>query len=143
VVRLNLDVRADLAGIEAVRRRLANMRPALRDVADDLQRGQADRFRSVRFRPLSPAYAARKARLGLSTRPLAGGELERSVLGRGRYAVKRIADSVVEVGTSDPVARLHKAGTVTMPKRAPVVSPARQLRARLVQRLTEHILDGR
>jgi phage gpG-like protein len=142
-VRLNLDVDADLAELDLMRRRLANARGVLEVVADDLQTAQAERFTSVRFRPLTPQYAARKARRGLSTRPLAGGELERSVLGRGHYAVRRVGDDVAEVGTANPVARIHKAGTARMPKRAPVVSPTKRVRAGLTERIRAHVLDGR
>jgi phage gpG-like protein len=142
-VRLNIDVDPDLHGLELIRRRLANARPALARIADDLQEGQAARFQNVRFKPLGAAYAARKARAGLSIRPLAGGELERSVLGRGQYAVRRIGNDLVEVGTSNPVARIHKVGTKHMPKRAPVASPSKKLRERLTQRLSDHVLDGR
>ena len=69
---LNLDVRVSAAASRLVRRRLGDLRPALRVAADELQQAQQDRFRQVRFAPLNPSTAARKARAG-PVDPSAGG----------------------------------------------------------------------
>lgn len=145
--RVRLDVDAATVGIGMVRSRLARMRPALEAVADELQDAQAERFTSVRFRRLSPAYARRKARRGLSSRPLTGGDLERDVLGRGPHSIKRIGREDVAVGVGNPVARIHKAGRKAggrggqMPRRAPIASPSRQVRERLLARIRDHVLN--
>jgi hypothetical protein len=139
-VRLSIDLDSDLRGIVAVAARAGNLRPALERAADDMQEANADHIRRARFKPLSVEHARQKARRGLSTRPLLGGELERSVAGRGRFAVRKVDVDEVRVGTKDPVANLHKAGTKRMPARPPVkLTPA--LRRLLVRRLTAHVLD--
>jgi hypothetical protein len=139
-VRLSIDLDSDLRGIAAVAARAGNLRPMLERAADDIQQANTDHIRKARFKPLSAEQARRKARRGLSTRPLLGGELERSVAGRGRFAVRRVDVHEVRVGTKDPVANLHKAGTKRMPARPPVrLTPG--LRRLLIQRLTAHVLD--
>ena len=143
MARLGLDVDVDSSGLARIQQRLQRARPALERIADDLQETQAARFDSTRFRKLNPVYERLKASRGLPRRPLAGGKLDRSVHGRGQYAVRRVGDDLVEVGTRDPVARLHRAGTTNMPRRNPVANPTKQVKGRLVERLRTHVLDDR
>lgn len=72
--------------------------------------------------PLSPAYAARKAR----THPGRGilvreGDLRASLTGpSARGSFRRATSTSLTIGTSDPKAVYHKHGTSRMPARPPI-----------------------
>jgi phage gpG-like protein len=114
--------------------------PALEEIADDWLGIQRRRFGgSAQWKPLSPEWAVRKAQAGKSPMPLVGGELERSLTRRGaRFAVRRVSQRQVVLGTSDPVANLHQGGTRRMPKRPPV-SITRADERRWVDIISRHL----
>lgn len=63
--------------------------------------------------PLRPKYAKVKLRRRGTTRPMIGGELERSLTRKGsRYHVRRIARQSIFIGTRDPVANIHNSGSL-------------------------------
>lgn len=104
--------------------RAAHLRPAFHDIADDFYDIEHRRFAgAAAWKPLTAAWAIRKAQGGRSVVPLAGGALEESLTRKGRrFSVRRVNDSSLFVGTSDPVANLHASGSRTgrLPKRPPV-----------------------
>jgi hypothetical protein len=109
-----------IVGDVALDRRLADLaarssypREALEAVGDDFLNIEQGRFAGdAGWKPLSSAYARRKARRGLPTQPLVGGALEASLTRAGtRYSVRQIDRSSILMGTSDPVAHLHQQGT--------------------------------
>lgn len=119
------------------------LRPAFDAVADDFLQMQRSRFAGgAGWAPLSPAYAVRKAMTGRGTRPLAGGALEASMTRRGaRYSVRRITSKSMFMGTRNPVANLHNAGTRRMPKR-PLITVRGSDRERWGDLFAEHLRGG-
>lgn len=119
--------------------------PALDAIADDFLNIQQRRFASAAttWIPLKAETAIRKAEGGRQPIPLVGGELESSLTRRGsRFSVRRVQDSTVTLGTSDPVANLHQGGTRRMPRRPPV-SLSRADERRWVEIIERHLSGDR
>jgi phage gpG-like protein len=109
--------------LEGLAGRAAAIRPALVLIADDFLDEERDLFAGrAHWAPLDPAWAARKAKRGLGTRTLVlTGHLERSLVSTdSKYSVRQVDGNELLVGTRDPVAILHQAGTRKMPPRPPV-----------------------
>lgn len=86
-------------------------RPALAEVAEtfrDDQRANFARGGRPRWKPVSPEYAARKAREGRGTRVgVYTGGMRDSLIRKGdRYHLERIRPDELQVGTRNPVANL-------------------------------------
>lgn len=100
-----------------------------RTVEPDFERIQLDQFASQGARgeggswaPLSPAYAAAKARR-FPGRPIleASGRMKGSLTQQGHPdSFRRITRNSYERGTSVPYASAHATGTSRMPARAPI-----------------------
>jgi hypothetical protein len=119
--------------------------PALDEIADDFLGIQSRRFGAAAaiWAPLKPETALRKAAGGRQPLPLVGGELEASLTRAGaRFAVRRVGDKSVTLGTSDPVANLHQGGTRRM-KRRPPVSLSRADERRWVEIIERHLSGTR
>jgi hypothetical protein len=133
------------AALEDREQRAKHVTPALDEIADDFLAVQRRRFSAAAaiWQPLSPESAVRKARSGRAPVPLVGGELESSLTRRGaRFAVRRIGDNSVTLGTSDPVAHLHRDGTRRLPRRPPV-SLSRADERRWVRIIERHLSGER
>jgi phage gpG-like protein len=118
---------------------------ALDEIADDFLNVQSRRFGAAgtTWVPLKPETALRKAAGGRHPLPLVGGGLEASLTRRGaRFAVRRVEDNSVTLGTSDPVANLHQSGTRRMPRRPPV-SLSRADERRWVEIIERHLSGTR
>jgi phage gpG-like protein len=130
--------------------RVLDARPAFDEIINQLQRAETQQFASegdygsAGWAPLSPAYAAAKAR-HYPGKPI----LERS--GRlvasltqpvGGDAVRVSEPALMIFGTSVPYAKYHQKGTTKMPRRRPVELPE-SVRADLVKTLQRFIQTGR
>lgn len=103
--------------------RARHVTPALEQIADDFLVIQRRRFSGgAQWKPLSAEWAIRKAASGRPVTPLAGGNLERSLTRKGaQFSIRRINNGgAITLGTSDPVAHLHRDGTKKLPRRPPV-----------------------
>ena len=114
-MKLEVQIEGDEA-FEARRRQIrdrAASRAPFDAIGDDFLNLQEARFHGAAgWKPLSEAYARRKARAGRSIEPLVGGVLEKSVTRRNtKYSVRRIEGDSIVMGTRDPVAHLHQDGT--------------------------------
>lgn len=122
-VTVHVDDAAARQRLDRLRAHAGALRPALLDIAADFHNEERQLFDGKgHWKPLDPAWAARKARLGFGTRTLImGGALEESLISStGKWSVTEVGDSELLVGTKDPVAHLHQAGTKKMPARPPV-----------------------
>jgi phage gpG-like protein len=122
-VNITVDDAPAHAQLTALRARAGTLRPALLAIADDFHADEAELFAGrAHWKPLDPAWAARKAELGFGGRTLVlRGHLEESLVSAGaKWSVQEISDNELLVGTKDPVAHLHQAGTKKMPARQPV-----------------------
>lgn len=143
-MRLDLDSHADLRDLLDRLRRVEDPRPGLDAAVDAAQEGLVRRLRAGVSPPLARATVERRARRGLGRRPLTGGELEASLAGRGRYAVRRVNRDDARVGTADPVANLHQGRTrsgTRLPRRDVVVA-TRPIRDAVELALRDY-LEGR
>lgn len=135
-----------IAGVRDLAERADHLDPFLRYVADDMRELSQDRFRSARWAPVTPEYAARKAREGKGrTVGRYTGGLERSLaLSGDRYHRERITSDAVEVTTTNPVAHLFDGGRKRQPARD--LNPRRELEARArrwADVLTRYLVTGR
>lgn len=130
------------ANLEAAAARGKDPKPAFQDIADDIRSAEKQYLGRVRWAPLSPEYAARKARQGKGSQVgvLTGNLLESLTNPSHRYHVEKITDDSLVVGTKNPVARLFDKGTSKQPKRKLVrLSPKN--RRQMLQTLTDYLLD--
>jgi hypothetical protein len=102
----------------------SNPRPLFVEFADDQLRRNQARFdgTGVRWKKLAAATVALKARAGLDLRILRATRTLEQSLTRKSHAdhIREIRSDEAFVGTSNFVARFHRAGTKHMPRRAPV-----------------------
>lgn len=132
------------ARLQELRHRAGTLRPALLAIAEDFHAEEAELFAGrAHWKPLDPAWTARKAALGFGSRTLVlRGHLEESLIGTGgKWSVQEISDNELLVGTKDPVAHLHQAGTKKMPARQPVRT-TRESQRRWATILHDWLLDG-
>ncbi len=133
------ELRANLA---AAAERGGNPQPVLREVADDFRQAERAYLGRVRWTPLSPEYAAWKARNGHGNRVgVYTGGLLNSLTNEGdRYHYERVTNEGLEVGTKNPVARLFDKGTSKQPKRKLIRLSPRNRREMLTT-ITDYLLD--
>lgn len=119
-------------------------RQALEAVAALRVQQQIRWLNTARFKPLAPVSAKRKASKGRTTRPLLGGNLEKSLTTRrAKGSVRRINKVSVVVGTRNALAPLHQAGTRRGMPRRPVVAVTPQDRDELREVfITEFLRSG-
>jgi phage gpG-like protein len=132
--------------LERITDRTADLTPVWDDIIDDFLRLETRQFDtqgvySGGWSPLSPAYAARKAR-EFPGQPIlqATGDLMRS-LTRGP-AVRIVRPQSVMFGSDVEYGRYHQAGTPNMPQRRPVDLPE-ATRRDWVQRIHRFIVTGK
>lgn len=156
-VEVDLSLDADLAGDERVRRLLRLMQRRARDLSDPLDEFgdyyaafHAFRFLrsgefigTKRWRPLSPAYKARKtAAVGPQPILTRTGRLSGS-LNHRPFDVDRVTPDSATFGTKTPYAKYHQTGTRFMPKRV-VIPPLQPAQGRLLRKIVaDHILPER
>jgi phage gpG-like protein len=145
-VRIVLDISGDVQLDRTLLRfadRTDDMSVVFGPLADDFLRMERSQFSSqgrfsAGWAPLSPDYAARKARKYPGAKILhATGDLEASLTRRGaRNAVRQITSDSLLVGSTDPKVAYHQFGTENMPRRRPVeMSASRRRRwVRAIQR---------
>lgn len=124
-MKINVHVTDEIAHarLDALKRRAGTLRPALLMIAADFHNEERELFAGrAHWKPLDPAWTVRKAKLGFGSRTLVlTGHLEESLIGSGgKWSVEEVGDNELLVGTRDPVAHLHQAGTRKMPARQPV-----------------------
>jgi len=150
-----IDAKAAIDMLEGIADSAEHPQPALEKIADLFFTGVEPAYwREKRFKPLSPKYLRRKLAKGYPAEPLVmTGDLKRSLTVPGAdFQVREIKPDSVRVGTSDPVARLHRRGSYKskdsgIPARPPIrVRPKdreafRQLMAAHVMRGTVHVGD--
>lgn len=142
-------------GIREVQRRLieiaargADPRPVLGRVAEafrDDQRANFARGGRPRWKPVSPEYAARKARLGRGTQVgVYTGGLRDSLTREGdAYHLEQIRRDSLEVGTRNPVANLFNGKhTVHKQPRRKLVSLTPTRRREYLQMVQDYLVDG-
>lgn len=143
-MRLDLDASTNLRPLLDALARTDDPRPGLQAAVDAAQVELVARLHRGIRPPLARATIERRARRGLSPRPLTGGELERSLAGEGRYAVERVNYDDARVGTRDPVANVHEGrnrkGT-RLPRRV-VVSPTARVRDAVQHALGVYLTEG-
>jgi hypothetical protein len=130
------------ADLEAAAARGKDPRPAFRDIADDIRSAEKQYLGRVRWAPLSPEYAARKARMGKGTKvgSYSGVLLDSLVDPGNRFHIEKITDASVTVATKNPVAKLFNKGTSKQPARRLVrLSPKN--RRQMLTTLTDYLLD--
>lgn len=128
--------------LDAIDARLHNMRPAWDALADrfaEVERRQFDsegKYGSGGWKPLSPAYAAWKARR-YPGKPILEreGDLRRSLTVRP-FPVERFGRLDAEFGSDVPYGAFHQRGSGRLPQRRPVELPTstREEWAKLLQR---------
>jgi phage gpG-like protein len=145
VVSLSLSVNGTQQLQRTLRRWIdtaTDIRPALEEVADRFVRMELQQFLSqggsggAGWAPLSPRYAARKARTHPGAPILVrSGDLRRDLTHRP-MGVERITNEGMTMGTALPYARYHQTGTPRMPRRPPVnlTEAQRQELVKIVQR---------
>lgn len=142
---MKLDVQVDTAAAEELLRVIAehavSLRPALLDVAEEFRTREEREFDTAgegRWHPvkLSTARRKRDRRVLVDT-----GRLLESLTVRGsRYNVETVTDDAVVMGTSNPVAQLHKRGARGMPVRNPVPPLTDQERRGYAEILLTHVV---
>jgi hypothetical protein len=121
--------------IEVIAERADDLSPAFEEIAGKLLNRERRMFEthgasSGRYwAPLKPTTIKSKRAEGrpYPARPLwASGELMRSLSERGaRYQILDISEDSFVFGTTHPSAEFHESGTRHMPRRPPVVIPAK------------------
>jgi phage gpG-like protein len=130
------------ANLEAAAARGKDPRPAFRELADDIRDAERQYLGRVRWKPLSPEYAARKARMGKGTKigSFSGVLLDSLVDPSNRFHVEKITDDSLTVATKNPVAKLFSKGTKRQPPRRLVrLSPKN--RRQMLTTLTDYLLE--
>ncbi len=136
--------------LQEVAERGGDPRPALREVGDDYREAQAGNFARggrPRWKPLSPEYAARKARQGRGSQVgVATGGLRDSLTREGdRYHLNRVRRDVLEVGTRNPVVNLfnsqHGGGRNQPKRKVQVLTPA--MRRTWLRWVQDYLVEGR
>jgi hypothetical protein len=126
----------------------ANLRPAFEEAGDELLDIQRDYLRSPNWRPLSPAYAARKARQGFGSRAgvKTGDMFDSLTRENDPLHVERIKPESLFFGSKDPVAKLFQKGSFRPPSNR---QPPRRLikltakdRKRLLTIIRDHVLKA-
>lgn len=144
-----MSVDATTLGIKEIKKQLVEAaqravdpRPVLRDVADDVRSAERAYLGRVRWAPVSPEYAARKARAGRGSRvDVYSGELFDSLTQAGhRYHHERVSADGLEVGSKDPVARMFDKGTGAQKKRKLIRLTPRDRREMLLT-IRDYLLD--
>ena len=111
--------------LTAVKHRVTDLRPAFRNIADNFNQVEKEAFeqggRKRKWRALSPAYAAWKAKK-YPGRPILvrTGDLRDSLAGQTSNSVRKIKRKEMEMGTKLDYASYHDTGTSNMPKRPPI-----------------------
>jgi phage gpG-like protein len=142
-------------GIREMQRQLIDVaerggdaRPVLTEVAEMFrgdQRANFARGGQPRWKPVSPEYAARKARLGRGTKVgVYTGGLRDSLIRKGdSYHLERVAPHELQVGTRNPVANLfngkHK---VHKQPRRKLVSLTPTRRREYLQTVQDYLAKG-
>ena len=135
--------------LEGLTERALDARPAWAVIMRRLARAEGTQFRtegayaSGGWAPLSPAYAARKAR-AYPGKPILErtGRLVRSLTSpTAPDAIRRSEPHLMEFGTSVPYGRYHQTGTRFMPRRRPVELPETE-RVEVVKVLQRFIVTG-
>ncbi len=125
-------LRAGLADLQA---KLGRMKPALNDIGEALLNSTRERFRSEtdpdgnKWRPLSPAYARKKALKGNSKTIL---QLRGYLFGSLTY---QATDTVLEIGSNRDYAAIHQfGGVITRPAGSGSVRLRTDRRGNLIRR---------
>lgn len=138
-LRLDADTTAVVRRLREVGRDLADARPAFDQAADEI-REQLDARFAKGIRPATGREWAR--RKGNRTTLVYTGTLRRSLTVKGAKYAKQVnlRDGVL-VKTTDPVARIHKAGAGGLKKRNPaaLTKPAK---TEVVERFRDRLLRG-
>lgn len=146
------DVKVTVEGADAIDARLTAYGTMLRDFAPflrlelaQLRAGTKQRFDTQGgdvggWKPLSPAYAAWKARRYPGMPILvATGELRHSLVDEGGFgAIEEVSSMGLTYGTQVPYARYHQFGTGRMPAR-PVLAMDEAARQGMGERLTMYM----
>lgn len=136
--------------LSAVERRVSDLRPAMERVGEAIYAHEREVFATEgaataggRWAPLSPRYAAWKARQapGRTILQLTGAMMESLIRPGATHSIYRVTDDSIEVGTSDPKVIRHQQGTGRMPARRVIDPPPRVIEG-LVQIVERHIEDG-
>lgn len=133
--------------------KMADLRPFLDATAEMFREGLVEQFasegaRSKKWAPLSPIYAAWKAkRWGAKPILEASGRLQRSLTSTGGENIeRRPGKDTLEFGTIVPYASYHQTGTKTMPQRKilDLTSNDRRATMKLLQRFlfTDRSMKG-
>jgi phage gpG-like protein len=118
-----------LSGVEG---RVSDLRPAMEEISEDFYRHEERAFgtegsilRSGKWAPLSPRYAAWKARhYPGRTILVRTGKLKASLTQPGAEgAIREVTEDGLEIGTSISYARYHQWGTGRMPARLVIDPP--------------------
>jgi hypothetical protein len=99
--------------IQEISDRTGNLKPALEEAADELLVMQRSYLKNPGWVPLSPEYAARKARQGFGTRTgVRTGDMFDSLTKKtDGLHLERIKPDSLYFGSKDPVANLFHKGT--------------------------------
>lgn len=140
----DLELDAQTHNLDAIARRARNIKPGLRNVADDMRGQFAEVFRRQgvrgRWKPLDDLYATTR-----DSRPLGvqSGEMRRSFTNRGaKGSVQKVRADTLEVGSDLVQAIYFQKGRPSQPKRN-LVPDRRQVRRRASQVLAGYLIDGR
>ena len=132
--------------MDGIERRAEDMTPALEAIYKSFRATERGLFSSnggrAQWAPLTPAYARRKAKLGLDPRTMrATGELYRALgQGSGPGAVKRIDGDGADFGTS--LAKALYAHRGSGRRRRRLVTADRARRAKWVALIRSHLVEG-
>ena len=121
-------------------KRADDVAPALRRGGNVMLKSVHNNFieagRPIPWRPLSPAYAVRKARQGYSILPLTRtGLLRRSI-------AFRVRNNSLKIGTSVTYAPYHQFGTSRMPARPYLIFQDDDI-VKINRLVTDHITKGK
>lgn len=142
-------------GIREVQRRLIEIaarggdpRPVLGRIAErfrDDQRANFARGGRPRWKPLSPQYAAQKARQGKSAQVgvFTGGLRDSLTVAGDAYHLEQVRRDELQVGTRNPVANLFNGKhTVHKQPRRKLVSLTPSRRREYLQMVQDYLVDG-
>lgn len=128
------------AGLSTIGGELENLKPLWELLGDEVRAEETQLFAEAPWTPLSETYAQQKAReFGSKPTLRATDVLYKSLTQENAaYNVNRITDEGAEFGSSYFLAKIHQAGTDTMPARQVIVEIPEDKAATLAG---EHLLE--
>lgn len=145
MVRLRFAIDGDVQVsrvLDAATEAVSDLTPAWEQIAEDFRAEEEERFGGGEWAPLSPAYAAWKARhfpgKGILRRT---GRLYESLTGESQDSVADIEPLRLTLGTRTPYAVFHQRGTSRMPAR-PVIDLSPGFRRTAVRRVQRHLAES-